>query len=280
MLRTALFVALALIGFAANSLLCRQALAATAIDPYAFTAIRVIAGALVLAAIVALRGGGSAWRTGTWRGAASLFVYAIAFAWAYLDLQAGVGALLLFGAAQLTMLLAAFHRGERFSVRQWGGLVLAAAGLLAMKLPLGGTAPPWPGTLAMLLAGAAWGVYSLLGRGARAPLALTAGNFLRAAPFALLLLPLAAPVTQWPREGVLLAMTSGALASGIGYALWYAALPALRATQAAMLQLLVPAIAAVGGIALLGETLDLRLALGGVAILGGVLLALAPRRTP
>ena len=273
MLRTAAFVALALLGFAANSLLCRAALAATAIDPFAFTAIRLISGALVLAAIVAARGG-PAWRAGDWRGAAALFVYAIAFAWAYLDLQAGVGALLLFGAVQLTMLLAAFRRGERFGARQWCGLAVAVAGLLAMKLPLAGAPLPWAGTLAMLLAGVAWGVYSLLGRGARAPLALTAGNFLRATPFALALLPFAAPVAQWPRAGVLLAIASGALASGIGYALWYAALPALRASQAAMLQLLVPVIAAAGGIVLLGETLDLGLALGGGAILCGVFLAL------
>ena len=280
MLRTAVFVALALAGFAANSLLCRHALASSGFDPLAFTAWRLVSGAVVLAIIATLRARGGAFRHGDWRGALALFAYAIAFAWAYVSLQAGIGALLLFGAVQVTMLVAARWRGERFAARQWMGLALAMAGLAAMKLPLQGTALPWPPVIAMLLAGVAWGVYSLLGRGASAPLEHTAGNFLRAAPLAVLLLPFAPPPSAWPLEGVLLAIASGALASGLGYALWYAALPRLLASQAALLQLLVPVLAAVGGIVLLHEAPDARLVAGGGAILAGVALALTRRKSP
>lgn len=239
---------------------------------------RLASGALVLAALVALRERAFAWRAGRWSGALALFVYAIAFAGAYLRLDAGVGALLLFGSVQLTMLAAAFVRGERFGGWQWFGIALALGGLAALKLPLGGAPLPAGPTLAMVLAGIAWGLYSLLGRGAQAPLALTAGNFLRAIPFVLLLLPFAAAPSRWPHDGVALAIASGALASGVGYALWYAALPRLLASQAATLQLLVPVLAALGGIVLLGERADIRLAIGGGAILAGVLLALRATR--
>lgn len=285
MLRTATFVALALAGFAANSLLCRAALAGTAITPAEFTAWRLASGALVLALLVMLRNGPRALRAGDWRGALALFVYAIAFAQAYVALDAGVGALLLFGAVQVTMLVAARLRGERFGARQWTGLALAALGLAAMKLPLGAVPLPWGGTLTMLLAGVAWGVYSLLGRGSTQPLRDTAGNFLRAVPLALLfawfepraiIVEAALPL---PWEGIGDAIVSGALASGVGYALWYAALPRLLASQAALLQLLVPVLAALGGIALLQETPDARLLIGGGAILGGVFLALRARRS-
>jgi len=300
----AICTALALAGFAANSLLCRQALLASDLTPAAFTAWRLASGAAVLALIVLLRpargasadGGGDgrgahggvhrrvALGGGDWRGALALFVYAIAFAQAYVVLDAGLGALLLFGAVQLTMLLAARLRGERFGAAQWTGIALAALGLVALKLPLGGAPPAWSATLAMLLAGAAWGVYSLLGRSARSPLQHTAGNFLRAAPLAVLFAcfdPQAVPMTFAPIphsfDGVGYAIASGALASGLGYALWYAALPALRTATAALLQLLVPVLAALGGVALLGESLDARLLIGGAAILGGVALALWPR---
>jgi drug/metabolite transporter (DMT)-like permease len=275
-LRTAGFVALALAGFAANSLLCRQALSATTIDPVAFTALRLASGALVLALVATARDRTAVLRHGDWRGAFALFAYAMAFAWAYTGLDAGVGALLLFGAVQLTMLAAARWRGERFSARQWTGFALAAAGLAAMKLPVQGVALPTANVAAMLLAGAAWGAYTLLGRAARAPMAHTAGNFLRATPLALLLLPLAPSPSHWPLDGVLLALASGTLASGAGYALWYAALPRLLASQAALLQLLVPVLAAIGGIALLHEVADARLASAGLAIVIGIALGLWP----
>jgi drug/metabolite transporter (DMT)-like permease len=275
--------ALALIGFAANSLLCRQALLVSDMTPAMFTAWRIVSGALVLALLVLVRHGASALRGGDWRGALALAAYAIAFAHAYVELDAGIGALLLFGAVQLTMLVSARLRGEHFGALQWGGMALATLGLVAMKLPLGGSVLSWNSMAAMLFAGVAWGGYSLLGRTARSPLAHTAGNFVRAAPFALLFAafePLLSPAqidAQTSLDGVGYAVASGALASGMGYAFWYAALPALRTSWAALLQLLVPVIAAIGGIALLGESCDLRLALGGIAILGGVLLALASR---
>jgi drug/metabolite transporter (DMT)-like permease len=277
MLRLASLVTLALCGFAANSLLCRAALARSTIDPASFTAWRLASGAVVLALLCLARRAGSPLRHGDWRGALALGLYAIAFAYAYLALHAGVGALLLFGAVQLTMIGVGLWRGERLRARQWLGVALAGGGLAAMKLPLGGAALPWWPMLAMLAAGVAWGVYSLLGRGARAPLALTAGNFLRAAPFALALPWLVPHPVSISVEGIGYALLSGALASGLGYALWYAALPSLRATQAAALQLLVPVIAAAAGVAWLGEPTDARLLLGGAAILGGVALAVSNR---
>lgn len=273
MFRLTLLVGLALCGFAANSLLCRAALATTSIDPGSFTAWRLGSGALVLALLAAVARAGSPLRHGDWRSALALAAYAIAFAYAYVALHAGVGALLLFGAVQLTMIGAGLWRGERFGAVQWLGVALAAGGLVAMKLPLGGAPlPGWP-VLAMLAAGVAWGVYSLLGRGAVAPLALTAGNFLRAAPLALVLPWLVPGEAAMSVAGIGYAVLSGAIASGVGYALWYAALPALRATRAAVLQLLVPVLAAAAGVAWLDEPLDARLLVGGAAILGGVALA-------
>ena len=270
MLRLVTLVAFALCGFAANSLLCRAALMHGAIDPASFTALRLVSGACVLALLCLARRAGSPRTNGDWRGALALGTYAIAFAYAYVALDAGVGTLLLFGAVQLTMIGAGLWRGERMRSAQWWGVLLATAGLLAMKLPLGAAPlPGWP-MLAMLGAGVAWGVYSLLGRDARAPLALTAGNFLRAAPFALAVLWFVPHPLQASPQGIGYALLSGALASGLGYALWYAALPALRASQAAMLQLLVPVLTAVAGVAWLGEPLDLRLLLGAASILGGV----------
>ena len=279
--RTMTCVVLALVGFAANSLLCRAALAGTAIDYASFTAWRLASGALVLVLLAVATRAGSPLAHGDWKGALALLVYAIAFAWAYLALNAGLGALLLFGAVQLTMIGAGLWRGERLKPLQWIGVACALAGLVAMKLPLGTSAIPTLPALSMLAAGVAWGVYSLRGRGARAPLALTAGNFLRAAPLALALPWLLGAPVALPWEGVALAVVSGALASGVGYALWYAALPALSATRAAVLQLLVPVLAALAGVVLLDEPLDARLLAGGAAILGGVALAVAkPARRP
>jgi drug/metabolite transporter (DMT)-like permease len=277
MLRIASLVALALCGFAANSLLCRAALVRGAIDPASFTAWRIVSGAAALALLCLARRAGSPLAHGDWRGALALGVYATTFAYAYIGLHAGIGALLLFGAVQLTMLGAGLWRGERLGAAQWLGVGLAAAGLGAMKLPLGGAPLPGFPMLAMLAAGVAWGIYSLLGRGARAPLALTAGNFLRAAPFALLLPGLAPPPIVATAEGIGYALLSGALASGVGYALWYTALPMLRATQAAVLQLLVPVLTAAAGVTWLDEPLDARLLAGAASILGGVALAMRAR---
>ena len=272
---------LALLAFAGNSLLCRAALRDTAIDPASFTLLRIVAGALVLALLVSLRAPAQL-RAGSWTSAAALFVYAIAFSYAYIGLSAGTGALILFGAVQASMLGWALLRGERFGAVQTLGFVLAIAGLIGLLLP-GLSAPPLGAALLMLLAGIAWGVYSLRGRGAGDPTAVTAGNILRAVPLAgaalavaLLLAPVAVQIDV---PGSLYAIASGALTSGLGYAIWYRALPQLRASTAATVQLSVPVITAVAGVFLLSEPVTLRLVLTSIAVLGGVaLVVLWPKR--
>lgn len=265
-----------LIAFAANSILCRQALEATAIDPATFTGVRLVSGAATLWLIVRIRAGGNA-LAGSWPAAFSLFAYAAAFSFAYLSLDAGTGALILFGAVQATMILFGLWRGERFTPAQTAGLLLALGGLVALLLP-GASAPHWAAASLMTLAGIAWGAYSLMGRGSTQPIATTAGNFLRACVFAVLLSVASMRFFAWDARGVVLAVLSGAVASGLGYATWYTVLPALRATQAATVQLSVPVIAAIGGVLLLGERLSLRLVLCSVAILGGIALVLHARR--
>jgi len=273
--------ALALLAFAGNSLLCRAALRDTAIDPASFTLLRIVAGALVLALLVSLRALAQL-RAGSWTSAAALFAYAIAFSYAYIGLGAGTGALILFGAVQASMLGWALLRGERFGAVQTLGFVLAIAGLIGLLLP-GLSAPPLGAALLMLLAGIAWGVYSLRGRGAGDPTAVTAGNFLRAVPMAgaaiAVALLLAPDAVQIDAPGSLYAIASGALTSGLGYAIWYRALPQLRASTAATVQLSVPVITAVAGVLLLSEPLSLRLVLASISVLGGVaLVVLLPKR--
>lgn len=261
---------LAMVAFAANSLLCRLALRTTAIDPATFTAIRLVAGAITLSGLVALRRRRPG---GTWASALALFAYAAAFSFAYVRLPAGTGALLLFGAVQVTMLAYGLWSGERLSGRQAGGLLLAAAGLVGLLLP-GLAAPPLGSAAAMLLAGVAWGVYSLRGKRGGDPTAATAGNFVRSVPLALLLVLIATRPVGLDRAGTAYAIASGALASGLGYAVWYAVLPSLRATAAASVQLSVPVIAALGGVLLLAEPITPRLVLGSLMVLGGIALTL------
>ncbi|MDX1369387.1 DMT family transporter [Pseudomonas sp.] len=277
-LRTLLLTALAMLAFAGNSLLCRLALKDTEIDAASFTSLRLASGALTLWLLLRLRlrrGDGAL--AGSWSGAAALFAYAAAFSFAYVSLDAGVGALLLFGAVQVSMLLWGFYRGERFTAPTATGLLLALGGLLALLLP-GASAPALGGALLMLLAGAAWGVYSLLGRGGGDPLAVTAGNFLRATPLALLASALLLSQASWDGPGLLYALLSGALTSGIGYAVWYTALRGLQAFQAATVQLSVPIIAALAGSLLLDETLSLRLILSSLAVLGGIAVVLSAKQ--
>jgi drug/metabolite transporter (DMT)-like permease len=282
----------ALVGFAANSLLCRAALGARSIDAASFTAIRLASGALVLALIASIsaRTARTA-RTsataaapgvigaGSWRSAAALVLYAAAFSFSYLRLSAATGALILFAAVQATMIAVGIWRGERPRALEWLGFALAAGGLVALTLP--GLAAPDPlGAALMAAAGVAWGVYSLRGRGAARPLAATADNFLRSVVLAV---PLAAAIAlggHATARGAGLAIASGALASGIGYSLWYAALPRLAATRAAIIQLSVPVLAAAGAALFLGEPITPRLAGAAAAIIGGVALAIAakPRR--
>ncbi len=264
--QTLALTAVAMLAFAGNSLLCRLALQHSGIDPASFTTVRLTSGAVVLWALVRWRGQHPA---GDWGSAAALFVYAAAFSFAYLSLSAGTGALLLFGAVQATMLGWGLWRGQRLGWGQTAGLMLALGGLVALLLP-GVTAPPAVGALLMLAAGVAWGVYSLRGRGAGDPTAVTAGNFVRASALAV---PLALAALPWARvdvAGLLWALCSGAVTSGLGYAVWYTALKGLQPTSSASVQLSVPVLTALGGVALLSEPLTLRLALCSAAILGGI----------
>jgi drug/metabolite transporter (DMT)-like permease len=270
--RVLLLTALAMTAFAANSLLCRVALRDTSIDAVTFTTVRLIAGALTLWLIVALRSGRPG-VAGSWYSAFALFAYAIAFSWAYRSLTAAAGALLLFGSVQATMIAYGLWAGERLRRRQWIGLALALCGLAGLMLP-GLSAPPLSGALLMITAGMAWGVYSLRGKGAGDPAGATAGNFLRTVPITLALSLALFGDARWDQAGVWYAVASGAVASGIGYAIWFAALPGLKATSAATVQLSVPVIAAIGAILFLGESLTLRLVLASVAILGGIALVI------
>jgi drug/metabolite transporter (DMT)-like permease len=276
-LRIAVLTLLALAAFAANSLLCRAALKATNIDAATFTAIRLVSGAVVLAAV-------AAWRRrpvgaqGGWLSAAALFAYAIAFSFAYVTLSAATGALLLFGAVQVTMIVAGWRAGERLNLIQGAGVIVAVGGLVSLLLP-GLTAPPLLGAVLMIASGMAWGVYSLRGRGVTEPVAATAANFVRAAPLAVVTSAFAWPWAEIDAAGAALATASGVIASGVGYIIWYAALPGLTATRAAIVQLSVPVIAAFGGVLLLDETVSSRLVLASIATLGGIALVITAKAT-
>ena len=266
-LRLFTLTALALIAFAANAILCRLAFTRTGIDPASFTAIRLAAGALALWLVMRrrapdLRAGGN------WPSALALFAFAVAHTFAYVNVQAAVGTLLFCGAVQASMIFAALWAGERLALGQTGGLALALAGLVILVLP-GLSAPPLGGSALMLAAGVAWGAYSLLGRGAADPAAATAGNFLRATWLALALGLASLPWARPDAAGVAYAALTGIVFTGLGYAIWYAALPALTATRAASVQLSVPVIAALGAVALLHEPITLRLILASAAVLGG-----------
>ncbi|MBC7842413.1 MAG: DMT family transporter [Gemmatimonadaceae bacterium] len=276
--RVGVLTLLALLAFAGNSLLCRLALTRTTIDAASFTTIRLVSGAVVLSLLVRLRAGRHR-PQGSWPSAVALFVYAAGFSFAYLTLPAGTGALLLFGAVQATMISVGVIRGERLTMVQGSGLLLAYLGLIGLVLP-GLAAPPLLSAALMLTAGVAWGVYSLRGKGAGDPTAVTAGNFLRAAPMAIALSAAASATRTVDLRGAMYAVASGALASGVGYTVWYTALRGLRATTAATVQLSVPVIAAVGGVVLLREPITTRLLVAGLAILGGVaLVVLTTHRT-
>ena len=267
---------LAMIAFAGNSLLCRVALKHTSIDAASFTTIRLISGAVMLWLVVRMRRGTYA-GGGSWLSAFALFAYAAGFSFAYVSLPAATGALLLFGAVQATMIGYGIWARERLLKLQLIGLVLALGGLVGLLLP-GLSAPPLYGSVLMLGAGVAWGIYSLRGKGAGDPTRVTAGNFLRAVPIAVALSIIMLNGSSLDTAGFWYAVSSGALASGIGYAIWYTALPALNATNAATVQLSVPVIAALGGIVFLGEPITLRLAVASAAILGGIALVILEKK--
>src|SRR5689334_21820401 len=268
--RTVLCASLALCGFAANSLLCRAALRGEAIDAWSFTAVRLASGALVLGLLA------RTWREGSWVSALALVAYAGLFSLAYLLIPAGVGALVLFSAVQATMIGGSLAAGRKPRAIEWCGIALALCGLGYLTLP-GAGAPDARGLGLMACAGIAWGVYSLRGRSSTKPLGATSGNFARGA---LLVLPFAAFSSfHASGRGLALACASGALASGLGYSLWYAALPGMSATRAALVQLSVPLLTAVAAVVLLREQPNERLLVSGLAILGGIALAvLWPQR--
>jgi drug/metabolite transporter (DMT)-like permease len=269
-LRTTVCTAFALMAFAANSVICRLALGDAAIDAASFSTIRLTSGALVLMLIVGMGAARNGRKSrGSWISAAMLFLYAVTFSFAYISLTAGSGALILFGSVQATMILAGLRQGERFGWMEWSGLVMALAGLVYLVLP-GWEAPSLPGAALMATAGIAWGIYSLRGRGAADPIRVTADNFLRAVPMILLISLAAVPHLHLSLKGASLAVLSGAVTSGLGYVVWYAALRDLTATRAASVQLLVPVIAALGGVIFLSEQISLRLVVSSAMIIGGV----------
>jgi drug/metabolite transporter (DMT)-like permease len=275
--RTISLTLLALVAFASNSLLTRLALGSRRLDAASFTAIRLASGAVMLAAIVLVQS--RSWRSlrGTRiAGPLALFAYAAPFSFAYLRIGAAVGALVLFGVVQLTMIGYGIARGEHPTPVMWLGLALAAGGLLVLTVP--SVARPDPiGVVLMAIAGCAWAVYTLVGRGASDPIAANARSFLWSTPLAFLLVVLARTPVHATTSGVALALVSGAITSGVGYAIWYRALPGLTVTQAAVAQLSVPVIAAAGAVLTLGETVTTRLVLAGLAVLSGVGLVLSAR---
>lgn len=276
---TALLATLAMLAFAGNSLLCRLALAQTGIDPAGFTGVRLLSGTLVLWAL-AMRARAPGTRVldaGSWTSALALFAYAAAFSFAYTGITAATGALLLFGAVQVTMIGAGLWRGECLGRLATAGLLLALAGLVALLAP-GVAAPPPLAAALMAAAGVAWGVYSLRGAGGHPPLQATAANFVRALPAAALLAVALLPQLRFDATGIACAVASGAVTSGLGYAAWYAVLPRLRALRASVLQLSVPVITAAGGVLLLGEPPSLRLLACGAAVLGGMLVVVRSRQ--
>lgn len=277
-MKALLYTVIALAAFAFNSILCRMALGGEAIDAPSFTGVRLTSGALTLVLISAAFGKtGKALLGGRWNSAFFLFAYAICFSLAYLGLTTGLGALILFGAVQMTMVAASVAQGERLRLVEAAGIIIALGGLIYLVLP-GLSAPPLMSSLLMAAAGAAWGLYTLRGKGSGDPLAETTGNFVRSVPFVL-----AAMIPFWgsyylSARGVVLAVLSGALASGVGYSIWYAALKYHTATRAAVLQLSVPVLAAAGGILILSESASIRLAVAASLILGGILLVIFGRR--
>ena len=266
--------ALALLAFAANSLLCRMALGGELIDPVSFTAIRLLSGAVFLVAVSQVVGEPrpAPEKIGSWGSGLALFGYAIAFSLAYGSLNTGMGALILFGTVQATMIGVGFKSGVRPDPVEWVGLLVALGGLIYLVSP-GISAPEPLGALLMLISGIAWGIYSLRGRGTPTPVWATTGNFVRTVPMALVASLLAFAWVELEWGGVVLAVTSGALTSGLGYVLWYRALGGLSTTRAAIVQLFVPVLASFGGVVFLSEQISLRLVIASALILGGVLMA-------
>lgn len=278
---TVALTAIALTAFAGNSILCRLALGAAAIDPASYTAVRLVSGALMLRLIGRFLGSrlSPTRSSGSWGAGALLFLYAAAFAYAYRSLSAGTGALILFAAVQLTMIGSALRAGEKPSPLEWLGWFVAMTGLVYLIFP-GIAAPSFAGSMLMAAAGIAWGAYSLLGRGVGDPVQTTADNFLRAVPLVLVLALVQLPLLTASPVGVIWAVLSGTITSALGYVIWYTVLDRLTATRAATLQLSVPVIAAFGGVAFLSEEVTARSLIAATAILGGIGLSMSARAAP
>ena len=276
-IKTIIYTTLALIAFAANSVICRLALKDGAIDPGMFTGIRLFSGAAVLIALVFLSKDKRYEKSkGSWTSAGMLFLYAAAFSYAYVSLETGIGALIIFGVVQITMIASSLISGYKMNVMEWLGIVLALAGFLYLLLP-GTSAPSLSGFILMSLSGIGWGIYSLRGKNSKHPLVDTAYNFLRSLPFLILLLYFLAQESNYSTKGILLALLSGIVTSGIGYTIWYTALKGLNSIQASIVQLLVPVLAAMGGVIFIGELISLRLMASSLMILGGILLLIIKR---
>ena len=274
-LNAVIITSFTLVAFAANSLLCRTALGGHLIDPVSFTTIRLVSGALALILIMRLSEGSNRPQqaNGSWGSGLALFAYAAAFSLAYISLSTGMGALILFGSVQVTMISVALKSGEKLGPVQWVGLAAAISGLVYLVMP-GISAPDPLSALLMCISGIAWGVYSIRGKGVSAPVVMTAGNFTRSAPMAIVASVIALSSVHLELFGVLLALVSGVITSGLGYVLWYKALRSLTTTQASAIQLTVPVITAFGGVTLLSEQVSLRLIFGSALILGGVALVI------
>jgi drug/metabolite transporter (DMT)-like permease len=274
LLKTSLLTGLALIAFAANSVLCRLALANGNIDASSFTGIRLLSGAIALLLILSIKGNKQGVSSkGSWTSSFTLFLYAITFSYAYLSLDTGTGALILFGSVQITMILLSIIFGTRLHIIEWSGFFIAFTGLVYLVIP-SITKPSVSGFILMTVSGMSWAIYSLRGRGSKNPLMDTTYNFLRTIPFITLLAIFTMPNINYSSQGIILALLSGAITSGVGYTIWYIALRSLSSIQAAVLQLSVSIIAAIGGVIFLSETITSRLVMSAVIVLGGILMVI------
>jgi len=269
-----LYTSIALIAFAGNSVLCRLALGDEAIDAASFTSIRLLSGIVVLLAIFGFMNRGKTnIAKGSWKGAFFLFAYAITFSYGYITLETGIGALVLFGSVQISIILINMFKGNKLHAMEWLGTFVAFAGFVYLIFPSLAT-PSAVGFGLMTMAGVAWGFYTLAGKGSNNPLGDTTYNFLRTLPFVLILVLFTFNDASLSTEGIWLAILSGSLASGIGYAIWYVALGSLSAIQAAVVQLLVPVIAAVGGVVFASEEITMRLVIASIVVLGGIMIVI------
>lgn len=277
LLKTIVLTSLALIAFAANSVLCRLALGNEAIDAASFTIMRLLSGTIVLLLIVAATRNSAADATkGSWGASFMLFLYAATFSYAYVSLDTGTGALILFGSVQITMILLSLISGARLHLTEWAGVAIAFTGFVYLILP-GVTTPSTTGFALMTVSGIAWGIYTLKGRGSKNPLLDTAYNFLRTTPLVIILAIIAMNTLNYSTGGIVLALLSGGITSGIGYTIWYIALGGLTSTQAAVLQLSVPLIAALGGVIFVSEAITFRLMISATLVLGGILIVVLGR---